>query len=115
LSTCFDVRKTHLSLVNATKKKIEMEDNEQERLDEKKEGKRIDPLQLLFWGLLLTLYGVYGIYSSFKSRSEVNFTSVLFPYIVVLVFGITVSYIGFKGERESTKKEAQGVEERNLP
>jgi len=32
-----------------------------------------------------------------------------------LVFGITVSYIDFKGEHESTKKEAQGVEDSNLP
>lgn len=105
----------HLSPVNDVKEKIEMEDNKQEKLDEKEERKRIDPLQLVFWGLLLALYGVYGIYSSFKSRSDVNFTSVLFPYVVVLVFGITVSYIGVKGERESTKKEAQEVEDSNLP
>lgn len=115
MSTCFDFRKTHLSQVDDVKKKIEMEDNEQEKLGEKKERKRIDPLQLVFWGLLLAFYGVYGIYCSFKSRSEVSLTSVLLPYIVVLVFGITISYIGFKGERESTKKEAQGVEDSNLP
>ena len=91
-----------------------MDGNDQEKRDEKKVGKGIDPLQLLFWGLLLALYGVYGIYSSYKSRFEVNLTSVFFPYIVVLIFGITVSYIGFKGERES-KKKAQGAEDSILP
>jgi len=66
--------------------------------------KKIDPIQLVFWGLLLALYGVYGIYSSLKSQYELNFQSALYPYIVVLFFGITISYIGVKKERESPKK-----------
>ncbi len=70
------------------------------------EGKKLDPIQLVFWGFLLALYGVYGIYSSLKDLYEINFQLVLYPYIVVLIFGVVVSYIGIKGERESRKKES---------
>lgn len=95
----------HLFLVNAIKKKNKMDENNEKR-DEVREGKTIDPIQLVFWGLLLVLYGVYGIYSSLKDLYEQNFQLVLYPYIVVLFFGIAVSYIGIKGERESRKKKS---------
>jgi len=94
----------HLFLVNAIKKKNKMDENNEKR-DEVREGKQIDPIQLVFWGLLLMLYGIYGIYSSFKSQYEINFQSALSPYIVVLFFGMVISYIGIKKERESPKKE----------
>lgn len=92
-------------VVNAIKKKNKMDENNEKR-DEVREGKTIDPIQLVFWGLLLVLYGVYGIYSSFKGQYEMNFQSALYPYIVVLFFGITIFYIGIKKERESPKKES---------
>ena len=95
----------HLFLVNAIKKKNEMDENNHEKRDEMGKGRIVDPIQLVFWGLLLMLYGIYGIYSSFKSQYEINFQSALYPYIVVLFFGITISYIGIKKERESPKKE----------
>ena len=91
-----------------------MDENNQEKRDEMREGITIDPIQLVFWGLLLMLYGVYGIYSSFKSQYEINFQSVLFPYIVVLIFGMAVSYIGIMRERESPKKESVEDSDINL-
>jgi predicted Co/Zn/Cd cation transporter (cation efflux family) len=90
----------------SSKKKNEMDENNPEKRDEKGEGKTIDPIQLVFWGLLLVLYGAYGIYSSLKDLYEQNFQLVLYPYIVVLFFGMAVYYIGIKGERESRKKKS---------
>ena len=98
----------------SSKKKNEMDENNPEKRDEKGEGKTIDPIQLVFWGLLLVVYGVYGIYSSLKDLYEKNFQLVLYPYIVVLIFGIAVSYIGVKRERESPKKESIEDSDTNL-
>ncbi len=67
-------------------------------------GRNIDPIQLVFWGFFLMIYGAYQIYATLKNQVEAGFPSFIIVYVIVFIFGSVVSYTGIKRERSSLKK-----------
>jgi len=70
---------------------------------EKKGG--VDPLTLIFWGVLLAGYGLYASYSAYVNPLETMKTLAVGPYAVIAAFGVIVAAKGYRDYRaEKTEK-----------
>ena len=71
---------------------------------EQGQGKKgVDPLTLIFWGILLAGYGLYAAYSSYVNPVETEKVLAIGPYAVVVVFGVIVALKGYRDYRAEKK------------
>ncbi|MBN2334770.1 hypothetical protein JXL21_04370 [Candidatus Bathyarchaeota archaeon] len=65
---------------------------------------RIDPIQLMIWGVLLVAYGLYSAYGAVNSEMEGGLMFILVPYLAITFFGATISIYGYRKEKEKKKE-----------
>jgi choline-glycine betaine transporter len=80
--------------------------NPEENSPEKQENPfKNDPLQYIIWGILLVAFGLYSIYKLLTQPVEGSVIMVGMPYYIVLLFGILVTGIGIRREKERKENE----------
>jgi len=73
----------------------------------KEEGqsrKNVDSLTFIFWGILLTVFGVYAVYSSYINPMLAEKMIAIGPYTIVTVFGVMVAIKGYRNFREENSE-----------
>jgi predicted Co/Zn/Cd cation transporter (cation efflux family) len=88
--------------VSAALEGIDLGSNAETAPQEKKRG--VDPLTLVFWGMLLAGYGLYASYSAYINPLETLKTLAVGPYAVVAVFGVIVAAKGYRDYRAEKKE-----------
>lgn len=77
-----------------------MESKAESTKEEGKSRKNVDPLTFILWGILLTVFGVYAIYSSYINPMVAEKMIAIGPYTIVTVFGVMVSLKGYRAFRD---------------
>lgn len=72
--------------------------------EEVQSRKPVDSLTFIFWGILLTVYGVYAVYSSYINPIVTEKMIAIGPYTIIIVFGVIVAMKGYRNFREENSE-----------
>jgi len=83
---------------------IPLNNNNKEPKKETKINKqKVDPVQLIIWGILLVAYGIYTTYGTLNSGIESNLLYIITPNLILTAFGVIISFVGYRREKKDKK------------
>lgn len=85
---------------------IHLDNNtEKPEKETKKISDGVDPIQLIIWGFLLVAYGIYTTYGALTSGIESNLLTIMMPNLILTAFGVIISSVGYRREKENKKRD----------
>ena len=63
----------------------------------------VDPIQLMIWGALLVVYGIYTVYQAIMQGEGRNTLYLVTPNLILTFFGVLVAAVGYRSEKENRK------------
>lgn len=82
---------------------IQLENNNKEPEKETKDKNQVDPIALIFWGVLLVAYGLFSTYRLLTADIESNLLYIVTPNLILTAFGIIIGFLGLRQEKNRKK------------